>query len=337
MAQIRYAEAPNVEPQTRVPDDYQHIDARPEEFGALQARGLEQFGQGLTTATKFWGKVQTDDAATTAMKAADDQVNQFRSLRGGDALNAQASTREQIENIFKQNRDNLSTPEQQYEYDSVTRNFQLRYINGVMATHADEQGKIFASQSNDSTANFHMGLISQNPNSEQVFKDNLAEVARAREKNAVLAGMDQTGIAQASAEGQAQAVAARVRAIAVADPARAQAVLENYRNVASVVDRKSGVSYYDTLANEVRGRADKINGIQRGADMGCGKRQAQRTCSPIRRWMSGSAARLRCRAVSRRQVSRAQAELRVAAIRMPSAAATRDSSSCRRKSNATMA
>src|ERR1019366_5172457 len=57
-----------VEPDTRLPDDYQHIQANPDQFGGLIARGEEKAGQGLTEASTnlfnirdFQGKVNTDD------------------------------------------------------------------------------------------------------------------------------------------------------------------------------------------------------------------------------------------------------------------------------------
>lgn len=255
---------PEVAPRESVPDDYQHIQTNPNQFGELYAKGEQQLGQGLSTAGKFFGQVQTDDAATKAMARADAALSKFRTLRSGDALNAQQSTQDEIDAAFKEGREGLFSAEQQHEYDQVTRSFQLRYISGVMASHADQEAKAYAANTNNDGANFHLGLIAQNPNSDAVFNDNQAEIMRARVKQAQIEGRDAIGVQQAAAEGRAEAVAARVRSIAVNDPAKAYSTLDQYKDIASVVDRKSGVSYYDTLANEVRARSEQQNGVTAG-------------------------------------------------------------------------
>jgi Transglycosylase SLT domain len=99
-----------------------------------------------------------------------------------------------------------------------------------------------------------------------VFNHNTAEVMRARVKQAQIEGRDDVGVQQAAAEGKAQALAARLQAMAVNDPVRAYSILEKNKDVASVVDRKSGVSYYDALANEFRGRKEQQNGQNAGKE-----------------------------------------------------------------------
>jgi hypothetical protein len=262
MAQVPYNEGvPSALPETRLPDDYQHIQASPDQFGGLIARGEQQLGAGASQAGKFFGEVQTDDASTKAMTKADAAANKFRSLRGADALHAQQSIQDEIDAAFKDGREGLSSPEQQLEYDKITRAFQLRYISGVMASHADEQAKVYATNTNSDTANLHLGLIAQNPNDDQIFNANTAEVMRARVKQAQIEGRDDVGVQQAAAEGKAQALAARLQSMAVRDPVQAYAILDQNKDIASVVDRKSGVSYYDALSNEFRARKEQQVGV----------------------------------------------------------------------------
>ena len=59
---------PSVAPDSRPPDDYQRINAKPEQFGGLVAQGLEKAGQGIQKAgenifdiAQFQGKVNADD------------------------------------------------------------------------------------------------------------------------------------------------------------------------------------------------------------------------------------------------------------------------------------
>lgn len=267
MANVPYGEGvPEVAPRESVPDDYQHIQTNPAQFGGLLARGEQQLGEGLSQAGKFFGQVASDDASTAAMKKADDAVNRFRGLRGADALHAQQPIQDEIDAAFKEGRESLVTPEQQLQYDQVTRAFQLRYISGIMASHADEQAKVYATGVNNDAANFHLGLIAQNPDDIETFNHNMAEVMRARVKQAQIEGRDDVGVQQAAAEAKAQALAARLQSMAVNDPARAFGILEKNKDVASVVDRKSGLSYYDTLANEFRGRKEQQNGVSAAQD-----------------------------------------------------------------------
>jgi hypothetical protein len=265
MAQVQYNEGvPDVAPRTSVPDDYQNIRATPEMFGAEIGRGLEEAGKGASTAARFFGDVQVDDAATAAMTRMDKAVNNFRGLRGGDALRAQKDTQDEIEAAYNEGRQGLSTPEQQLKYDQSTRMFRLRYVNGVMQSHADEQAKSYAANTNNDSANLHMSLIAANPYDEQIFHDNTAEVIRARVKQAQIEGRDSEGLQQAANEGRAEAMAARVRAIGVHQPKVALDVLEKNMELASVVDRRSGVSYYDLLAGQLRGRAEQQAGVAAG-------------------------------------------------------------------------
>jgi hypothetical protein len=66
----------NVLPDTRVPDDYRHVQASPEQFGGLIARGIEQeaagkrqlgqgeaeLGRGESQLGQTFGKVAANDA-----------------------------------------------------------------------------------------------------------------------------------------------------------------------------------------------------------------------------------------------------------------------------------
>ena len=69
MANVPYGEGvPEVSPREDVPDDLQHIQANPNEFGGLIAEGAEKAGQGLEQAgenafniEQFRGKINVDD------------------------------------------------------------------------------------------------------------------------------------------------------------------------------------------------------------------------------------------------------------------------------------
>src|ERR1017187_2573074 len=54
---------PSVAPETRVPEDYQRIQANPDQFGGLIARGEQELGAGATKASNFFGQVAADNAS----------------------------------------------------------------------------------------------------------------------------------------------------------------------------------------------------------------------------------------------------------------------------------
>lgn len=148
MASLPYSGVPTTTPDVRQPDSYQKVDAGPASFGGSIATGLEQFGQGASKAGKFWGQIQTDDAVNNAMEGMNGVLDKFRSLRGQDALNAQQDTYKQAKDIMDQNKAGLSA-EQQLQYDNLTRSFHQRYFSGIVASHADQQGKEFTTATNN--------------------------------------------------------------------------------------------------------------------------------------------------------------------------------------------
>ena len=61
MARVPYQGSQEVAPELQAPNDYQHIDASPNDFGAQVGQGLEALGTGALDASKFYGEVAADD------------------------------------------------------------------------------------------------------------------------------------------------------------------------------------------------------------------------------------------------------------------------------------
>jgi len=80
--------------------------------------------------------------------AADKVVENFKTLKGQDALDAQDATNKQLDDIGQQYRGQLKTPEQQLEFDRQWRPYRDRYWAGQMSTHADQQSYSYASSVN---------------------------------------------------------------------------------------------------------------------------------------------------------------------------------------------
>jgi hypothetical protein len=266
MAQVAYDTGvsgepfPTVAPRESVPDDYSHVQAKPEEFGGLIARGAQQLGQGASDAGKFFSEVQTDSAVNSALTRANGAVNKFRALRGADALNAQQSTQDEIDAAFKEARQNLSTPAQEFQFDSITRNYQQRYISGIMASHADEQAKDFAAKTNKDAFDLAVNSVSSVATDDEGMKALYADARRALVKQVQVEGngSDSDAVKDAIRRADQAVTKARIEAIAVNDPARAQKLVEGFKNTLGVL--------YEPMAASVRDRAEHQRGLTAAHD-----------------------------------------------------------------------
>lgn len=148
---------PTVEPTGATSANNENIPTSPNMFGGFGAKAAEEVGGGLQKAStaaadinQFWGQIQTDDVTNSFMKDANGVLDHFRTLRGADALNAQEDTNKQLDDLAVKHRETLSTPAQQYQYDSLTRNFRNRYASGIVSTHATAEANSHASATNAS-------------------------------------------------------------------------------------------------------------------------------------------------------------------------------------------
>src|SRR5271154_4581821 len=96
---------PDVRPEGRVPDDYIHTQANPNEFGAQIAQGTERLGQGVTTAVQHFGEIQTDDVVNNTLKQGNDLVGKLTSLKGNAALEQGPGIKQQLDELYKSGRE----------------------------------------------------------------------------------------------------------------------------------------------------------------------------------------------------------------------------------------
>ena len=254
MATVPYSGAgPDVTPDTRTPDDYTRLDVNPDQFGAAIGKGLDQLGQGVQTAQKFWGQVQTDKSMNDTLAQGDAIVSQFKSLRGSDALNAQQATQDKLNQVIAAGRANLSTPEQQLQFDQQVRPYQQRYWAGQMSTYANEQGRDVATSVNNDAYRLAVSRASNIADDPEEIKHAWADAYSARVKQ-----LQSEGLANPDALTDARSQSARdvfktaAAAIAVKDPARAQQFVENNKTLLG--------PEYAPLADGLRARADQQGG-----------------------------------------------------------------------------
>ena len=123
----------------------------------------------------MWGEIQTDSAANNAMKEGDDAFNNYRKLQGQDAIDAEQSAKEHINQLVEQRRAQLTSPWQKDLFDKQVRQYQYRYWNGGIANHANEQRNVFTSKTNGDTEQQGYNHIAQNFNNDAEFKVGLQQ------------------------------------------------------------------------------------------------------------------------------------------------------------------
>jgi hypothetical protein len=284
VAQVPYeGGAPTVSPEVRAPDDYQHIQVNPEQFGAAVGQGLEKFGAGATKAGQYFGEVAADDQFNKYQNDIDTLLHGdpnkkgpdgqplpgFLSLKGQAATQAWPGVREQLEAKRKQYRETLGTPEQQFQFDRQSQRY-YSYAIGQVGTHADrEYNAWYTDVEKASGANALRGIsnavVSDNLSEQQkgeAIAHNESDLINSRLKTAQRIGA-QPGDAVWNAtieDARRDALKARLEAISVNRPADALRILEKNKQVAG--------SSYETLANQFRTRAlhqTASDGVERAA------------------------------------------------------------------------
>ena len=275
-AQNPYSPVPSVEPSSTPPDDYQHIHASPESFGSLIAEGKQKLGAGeervagalektsndAFSVQKFFGQVAADNASndfqdfTTKLLHGDPSKpgpdgqpdTGYMGLRGRAALDARPDVQQRIDDKLKEIRGTLQSPEQQLQFDNFSRKYRAGVVEKV-GTHADGQALEWGQSVNTATGNLAAMHIANNADSDDEYLHGREDLRAAFVKNAQMKGGGAPQVADAIRQADQTAITARLNAIAVHDPARAMAMLEQHRGEAGL--------QYDNLATSYRTRADQ--------------------------------------------------------------------------------
>lgn len=256
MARVDYDPTPSVEARTSAPEDYQNIHASPEAFGAGVGQGLEQVGQVGIDASKFYGRVAADNATNNTLDqvgaimngqpgktsvGADGQPVQdtgFLGLRGADAMSAWGDTQKSIDKVIADNRKGLTTPVAQYQYDVDTRRYRAEWLRQV-GTHADQQQRVWAKDTNDTSATLAMNDLGAKPMDDASVADATSRLTNAYVKNAQMEGVAPAG---AVLKAQQDAAITRVRSLIVKDPVSAQKVFDQNSNLLGSLPNYDGIS-----------------------------------------------------------------------------------------------
>lgn len=252
MANVNYDQGvPQVSPDTRMPDDYQHLRADPDAFGAALAHGGERLGAGLSTAGQFYGQVAADDGAnnyidavnkvlhgdpTKKVKAPDgSEVPDpgYMGLQGAAAMRAYPDVAKQLKELREQFRGQMPTPDASHRFDQITRPEYSRRL-AMAGTKSDAEFKTYGRQVNDATLNQAVSRAFTNANNPEEYKHAVADIRHARANTALLMGAQPGDAVYEAALKQADrdALGALVKGVAVDDPVKAYDILKRNRDLA---------------------------------------------------------------------------------------------------------
>lgn len=255
MARTDYQAAPDAPASTTVPGNYGQISVNPNEFGAAIAQGGEKLGGGLLDVGKFYGQVAADNATNNTLEkvtsllhgdpskpATDSNGNPilgpdgkpvpdtgYFGLRGADAMAKRAQIQQEIDETINENRQGLSTPAAQYQYDVDTRRYRAQW-DTQMGDHADQQQRVWMQDTNNTTATLNLNTIGLNAANPDTPASKLAEsnVINAYVKNAQLQfGNDPTVQDGAKLRAQQDIALTRIKALIPTDPPAAQKALDS--------------------------------------------------------------------------------------------------------------
>lgn len=169
MANVPYV-LPDTRPDPGPPDDYQHQQASPQDFGAAIGQGIKEAGQGTTIAAQHFGEIQTDDVTNNTLTQGNDLITKLHSLRGQDALTQGPAIREQLAGLWKTGREQLGTNQQQLQYDRETRAWFERTWPSAINQHLDQQATEYGTTVNTAT-------VDVNVNNAAMYPERVAEFA----------------------------------------------------------------------------------------------------------------------------------------------------------------
>lgn len=274
MAQVPNSEGvASVAPETRVPDDYQHIQANPDQFGGLIARGEQEFGAGATKASQFFGEVAANDGYNQLQDFGDKLYHGdpnkmvtgpdgqqmpdpgFKGLTGQAALRARPDIEKQLDDKEKSIRQGLQTPAQQLQFDQYSRRYRA-VLSSQIGEHANQQATVWYGQVKDQHMLLGTQHIINNADNYHLAQNGIAEVTNAYVQQAQLGGAQPGDAAYQDAvtNGTRVGTATWINAIGANDPITARRMVEKNKDVLGPV--------YDTLAREYDSRSKVIRGAQ---------------------------------------------------------------------------
>lgn len=271
--------APDVEPAPAMSDRvYQRLDVNPRQFGAQVGAAEAELAPQFTHVGQVFGQMAADNAANQWQ----DQVNKilhgdpnktvigpdgqptpdtgFYGLTGDAALRARPQVEQQLDQLLQSARNGLETGQQQLEFDQNTRRYRF-FLGSEIATHADQQARVWGTNVNKASADLALDHVAQHAGDDDEFEHGVADLTRARVRQAQLAGGGDALVNEAVAGARRDATEARIKALEPTDPARALQLLNDNRGLLAA---SRG---YDALSSRLQSAADRTAGIALGRSL----------------------------------------------------------------------
>ena len=213
----------------------------------------------MSQVADLWGDIQTEGQVNKAMKDAADAVDQYRNTRGQDALDQQGAIKQQLEDTFKQYGEGLA-PIQQKRYLNAVRSYQWRYLNGVITSHATQQGYEVGKKTNDDKGRLAGDMAARGFNDPQQI-DGALRMGR----SAALQQLHLDGLDHGPGYEDRVAHATQVSDNAVYASAGEAMFIHNAPGAAAWVDahRDQLGAYYGPLAEKFRARGEAEGAAQK--------------------------------------------------------------------------
>lgn len=192
-----------------MPDDYRRVQANPEQFGGLIARGIQEaaagqqrmgqgqaeLGRGETDLGRQFGKVAANDAFNQANEQAtkilhgdpnkkDANGNPdlgFDGLKGRAKLDARPAIEAQLDELISGARDSVTTLDQQLEFDTISRRYRALWGEEIGRQADAAAGPYFNSVWDAQTSQDHDGVARNSGNTPQEVearKNHMADAIR---------------------------------------------------------------------------------------------------------------------------------------------------------------
>lgn len=273
---------PTVLPSAGVPDATQRIPVSPASFGAELGQGQQEAGGAMLRAGHVWGQIAADDVTNQfeeeANKILHGDPNKtvqnpdgstspdlgYLGLRGRAALDQRQAYEKRLDDLLKRSRGMLLSPNEQMQFDSNSRRYRA-IIAGHMGEHADRQGNEYAAAVNQSTMRLKYQSIAANPDDEDGFKHNVADVVDAATKATQIkygVSANDPIVLEAQQRALEGAYETRIHAVGVNDPQRAMQMIEQSKGILG--------TRYDEMVNRYKAKALVEQGRQIGQQVDSG-------------------------------------------------------------------
>ena len=264
---------PSVQPDIRPPDDFAHIDAKPEQFGALIGQGVEKAGAGAVQASNFYGQIAADDVMNNYVSQTNKRLygdpntmvqqpdgttapdTGYFGKKGADQLAARAQLQKDMDADYKQYRGQLQTPESQFNFDSYSRRYRL----GVESRVGESSERAYTEwgvKTAQGTIEQAAGDAARHADDDAVFNGVLENAKAGAVKVAQLQGLTGDAVKASVGDTTSTLWKMRVETIGVNDPARAYKMAQEHQSDLGKL--------YPSVADGLRTRSDQVTGAAIG-------------------------------------------------------------------------